>query len=300
MSDTERSRRLLVIFNPTAGGARKRRLDATLGALEAMGCSVTLRPTAAAGEAEALARAATRQDGDVVVAAGGDGTINEVVNGLLSAGRSEAPLPLAILPLGTANVLANELELPRDPAELARTIAQGPLRPVTLGRVGARYFVSMIGVGFDARVVASVDLALKRRIGKAAYVVECLRQLVVFRSPGYRLTIAGTSHQAASAIVTRGRFYGGRFVCAPDASLWAPRFQVCRFTRSGAWNVLRYGVLLVLGRLPSAVDFQIDPADSLTIEGPDGDPVQGDGDLIGHLPVTVELVRDALQLVAQP
>ena len=158
----------------------------------------------------------------------------------------------------------------------------------------------MIGVGFDAQVVASVDLTLKRRIGKAAYVVESLRQLVAYRSPGYRLTIAGTTHRAASAIVTRGRFYGGRFVCAPDASLWAPRFQVCRFTRSGPWNVVRYGALLVLGRLPKVADFEICAAERLTIEGRDGDPVQGDGDVIGHLPITVELVRDALRLVAQP
>ncbi|MEM7224431.1 MAG: diacylglycerol kinase family protein [Pseudomonadota bacterium] len=297
MTEPERPRRLLVIFNPTAGGARKRYLDATLKALEALGCPITLWPTAAPGHAESLARAVTLELADVVVAAGGDGTINEVVNGLLDATRYEPPLPLAVLPLGTANVLAHELGLPRRAGQLARAIATGAIRPVGLGRVDQRYFLSMIGVGFDAQVVASVDLALKRRLGKAAYVIESVRQLISFRSPGYRLTIADTSHRAASAIVTRGRFYGGRFVCAPQASLFSPRFQLCRFTRSGPWNVIRYGALLVLGRLPKAADFKIEGAERLTIEGPEGDPVQGDGDLIGRLPVTVELVPDALNLV---
>ena len=210
-------RRLLVIHNPTAGRARRRRLDATLEALELLGCTTALRPTRRAGDGEVLAREVCPDDGDLVIAAGGDGTINEVVNGLLATRPNGGALPLAILPLGTANVLANELGLDSTPDTLARAIASGPIQPIALGRAGQRYFVSMAGVGFDAHVVASVNLDLKRRIGKAAYVLESLRQLATFPFPGYRLSIDGHKRVVASAIVTRGRYYGGRYLCAPKA-----------------------------------------------------------------------------------
>ncbi len=153
-------RRLLVILNPTAGRSHRGRFRATLERLRALGCDITLRETVAAGEASALARAADPAAFDGVVAAGGDGTVNEVINGLIGT-----PLPLALLPLGTANVLAAEIGLGLAPDTVARAIVEGPQRPIACGRAGDRHFTQMAGVGFDAQVVEHVDLALKRRIG---------------------------------------------------------------------------------------------------------------------------------------
>ena len=291
-----RQRHLLVIFNPTAGWWRGRRLRATLAQLERGGCRITLRRTAGRGDAEAMARAAASEPSfDVVVAAGGDGTINEIINGL--AGATEGRRPLAILPLGTANVLANEIGLPLGPAAVARTIVQGEARPIALGRANGRCFAMMAGVGFDAHVVAGLDGRLKRLLGKGAYVVESLRQLRRFAFPRYRVAIDGTNYEAASIIVARGRFYGGRFVCAPEARLGAPEFQVCLFTRGGRWAVLRYGIALALGFLPRLPDYRIVRGRRVTIDGPSGDPVQGDGDIIAALPVGIELDRAPLRLI---
>lgn len=290
------SRRLLVIFNPTAGSRRRRRLEETLRILREAGCRLELRQTLAAGDAARLARDFDPETFDAVVAAGGDGTINEVINGLVAGRSAAAPPCLAIVPLGTANVLAAEIGLRIDPPSIAAAILAGRTVTLSLGTANGRLFALMVGVGFDAHVVRHVDLALKRRIGKAAYLWETLRQLACFPFPTYRVTVDGAIHEAASIIVAKGRHYAGRFVCAPRASLEDPLLHVCLFTRRGAWNLLRYGAGLLFGWLPHYPDFRIVTGRVVTIEEPAGDPVQGDGDAITELPLKVTLLPAALRL----
>jgi YegS/Rv2252/BmrU family lipid kinase len=291
---------MTVVFNPTAGGRRRRRLQQTLRLLRESGCQVSLHSTAARGDAEAIARTFSEAPPtpDLLVVAGGDGTINEAVNGLLSNGS--AAWPLALVPLGTANVLAAEIGLATSPAVVARTIAQGVPRRAYVGMANGRCFTAMAGVGFDAHVVGNVDLRLKRRLGKGAYVLESVRQLIRFRFPRYRVTVDGQAFEAASVIVAKGHYYAGRYVCAPDARLERPEFHVCLFERGGRWNAIRYAVALALGRLPKLADFRIVRGQAVTIEGPTGDPVQGDGDIIALLPVRIEIAPQPLNLIAPP
>jgi YegS/Rv2252/BmrU family lipid kinase len=290
-------RRLLVVFNPVAGRRHRRRFEATLEALRALGCALELRETEGAGHAGELAAAADPDVFDALVVAGGDGTINEAINGLIPAGARRAALPLAIVPLGTANVLAAEVGLSTRPQSVARTIAGGRVQSIALGRANGRLFTVMAGAGFDAHVVAGVDTALKRRIGKGAYLWQSARQLVRSSWPRYQVEVDGRRFEAASVIVARGRFYAGRFVVAPDARLEAPEFQVCLFGRGGAWNALRYAAALGLGLLPRLRDYRIVPGREVTIEGPADDPLQGDGDVIARLPVSIKILPDALDLI---
>ena len=287
-------RRLAVIFNPVAGRGKSRRLARTFSILRDRGCQLDLHETSARGHAEELGRTINAAEADMIVAAGGDGTINEVINGMVAGGVA---LPLAVLPMGTANVLAAEISLSLEPSRIAETILQGEARPVVLGRANGRLFSVMAGAGFDAHVVANVNRALKKRIGKGAYVWESLRQLVRFPYPGYRVTVDGREYEAVSVIVAKGRHYAGKFVCAPKARLDEPHFQVCLFKRRGAWNVLRYALALGVNRLPKLPDLEIVEGREVSIEGPEGDPVQGDGDLVGHLPITVGLLPGAVRLV---
>ena len=288
---------MTVVFNPTAGARRRLRLEETLKLLRESGCQISVQSTAARGDAEAIARTLcdTPPAPDLLVVAGGDGTINEAVNGLLSNGS--AAWPLALVPLGTANVLAAEIGLATSPAVVARTIAQGSSERAYVGLANGRCFTAMAGVGFDAHVVANVDLKLKRRIGKGAYVLESLRQLFRFRFPRYRVTVDGQVFEAASVIVAKGHYYAGRYVCAPDARLDQPQFHVCLFERGGRWNAVRYAVALALGRLPRLADFRIVRGRLVAIDGPAGDPVQGDGDIIARLPVHIEIAPQALRLI---
>ena len=290
-----KSPRVLVIYNPAAGQWRKRRLQTTLAALKGLGCTITLFATQKAGDAQERAATLTSEECDVVVAAGGDGTINEVANGLANA--QHAVPPLAIIPLGTANVLAQEIGLRGNPRAVARAIAQGGRMTVHLGEANGRYFLMMAGVGFDAHVVANVDLALKRRTGKIAYVVETLVQGLRYGFPRCRVTIDGQSHDAYSVVVCNGKHYGGPFVAAPKASLADPAFEVCLLQKGGYRHVLRYGAALVMGRLSALPDVQILTGKSLRIEGDPGLPVQGDGDIIATLPVEITVAARTLELV---
>ncbi len=283
-------RRLLVIHNPVAGGRRARRLGAVLELLEQRhGAAVTLQATGGRGDAEAMARAVAPDAFDAVVAAGGDGTINEVLNGLVARG-GDAAVPLGIVPLGTANVLAHELNLPLDAEGVARVLAKGRPLPVHPGVANGRAFAMMAGAGLDARVVERVDPQLKRRIGKGAYAVETLARIAAGGGGPYRVAVDGAEPvEVASVIVAKGHFYGGRFVCAPDARLTDPWLQVCLFPRMGRGNALRYLWGVTAGRLPRFPDYRVLPARRVEIDGPVGEPVQGDGDVIARLPVEIAL-----------
>lgn len=292
--------RALVIFNPTAGGRRRRRLEAALAALERRGWDCALAETRARGDAEALTREALREGrAGAVLIAGGDGTINEAVNGALAAGAGEAPgaAPLGIIPLGTANVLAAELGMDGIPDAVAAAAAAGT-RAIWPGLANGRAFAMMAGAGFDAHVVAGVNPRWKRKLGKLAYVAEMLRQAVRFRFPVYRVRVDGHWHEAGSVVVAKGHYYGGRFVLAPDARLDRPEFRVCLFKRRGRLALVLYALALPLGLLPRLKSVNLLPAREVVIEGPEGDPVQGDGDVIAHLPVTIAVALHPLPLVA--
>lgn len=292
-------RRFLVIHNPVAGARRARRLRAVLEALgQRYGAEVTVRPTTGRGDAEAMARAVTPGAFDAVVAAGGDGTINEVVNGLGAHGTLP-PVPLGVVPLGTANVLAQELGLPLDAEGMASVLAEGAALPVHLGVANGRCFAMMAGTGLDAQVVERVDTRLKRLIGKGAYVTETLAQLAAYRDARYRVTVDGMTVEAASVIVAKGHFYAGRFVCAPEARLAEPRLHVCLFPGAGRWNAVRYIWGVTAGRLPRFHDYRIIPAERVSIEGPAGDAVQGDGDVIARLPVDIALAPWTLPMLVR-
>jgi YegS/Rv2252/BmrU family lipid kinase len=267
-----------------------------LATLAQHGCAVAVRETTQRGDAEAFARAARDEAFDRVVVAGGDGTINEAINGLAGSDR-----PLAIVPLGTANVVAAELGLGTRPAEIAQAILEGEPRRVALGRLatreGTRRFGLTVGIGFDAHVVANVDPGLKRLTGKCAYLVASARQLVRDAGRLYDVVVDGRAYRAASAIVAKGHYYGGRFVVCPEARLDDPRLHVCLFRRAGRGPALRYAAALLVGRLHRQPDVTVVPAQRIEIAGPAGEPLQVDGDCDGTLPAVIDVDPAGLVLV---
>jgi len=289
--------RLAVIYNPTAGGARLRRYRAVLDRLADAGCPLLELPTHRRGDAERFAAELTHRDCDRVVVAGGDGTINEVANGLVSNPTDGRSLPLALLPIGTANVIAREIGLPVRPADIARCIAGGRPRPIALGRANGRCFVIMVGAGFDAHVVARVTGRLKHLLGKGAYAWQTLVHFRRFAFPTYRVEIGGRNFEVASVIVANGHFYGGPFVVCPNALLEIPSLEVCLFRSKGPFHALRYATAMVLGFLPRLPDIEIVTTTRLRVFGPRQDPLQGDGDIIAALPCEIEVLPDALDLI---
>ncbi len=289
--------RVLIVFNPTAGAGRRRRLSRALSTLLARGLRPELAETRGPGDAETLARDAARRGVAVVVAAGGDGTVAEVASGL--AGSEAA---LGVLPLGTANVLAWELGVPPMPERAAAVVADGRsrlLRPgfARFGDGHERLFVQMLGTGFDAAVVANLDLALKRRIGRAAYVLQSLREMPRYGFTPITAELDGMPVEAASVIVTKGRLYAGRYRIAPAARPEEPGFQVVMFRRPGALQAALAGVALPLGLIPRLPGVEIVAAGRIRLSSAGAVPVQADGDPAGMLPVEVADAAGPLRIL---
>jgi diacylglycerol kinase (ATP) len=289
--------RLLVIHNPTAGRSQRRHLAAVLGELEKQGTQFRLQETASAGDAERAARDCG-SDIDVVVVAGGDGTINEAINGLMA--REQLPLPaLGIIPIGTTNVLSRDLRVPRRADALAHLLAHRQTREIHVGCANGRYFSLMCGVGMDAHIVNRTSLRLKKKIGKLAYVVQGLRELVAGVPRRYRVEIDGFEVvEASSVIVAKSRFYGGEFQLAPHAAIGRPELQVCLFLRGGRLSTLLYIIGMGTGHLNRMPGYRVVAASRVLITGHDGDPVQLDGDSRGCVPLEIGLGERPLRVVA--
>ena len=279
-----RPRNVVIVFNATAGRSQRKRLDLIIHKLSEYGCRVEVQDTQFPGHAEEITRQINDNEVDVVAAAGGDGTVKEVVNGL----RSKS-MALAVIPLGTANVLACEVGVSRKSERIAETIALGTLRKIYVGNANGRRFVMMASIGFDAEVVDGVRLPLKRAIGPLAYVWEMVHLAFVYGFKEYKIQIDAKTHHAVSAIVCNGRYYGGPFVAAPSASLEDECFQVILFENSGWYNVLRYGLALITARLPRLPDVQIVPGKHIRISGRKKAPVQADGDILTRLPAAIQI-----------
>ena len=270
---------MLVIFNPTAGSRRRRKLARALAVL---GPRAVLAETAGPGDARRLAGLAGARGEDCVVAAGGDGTIAEVAAGLLGSGTT-----LGILPFGTANVLALELGLPPGPEAAARVIAAGREAVIHPGLAGDRLFVQMLGAGLDAAVVHHLPPGLKRRIGKGAYVWQMLRELAAGRSDRLRFSVdGGAFEEAVSLIVTKGRLYAGHHLVAPAASPLAPGFTLVIQLRGGRGRALLAGAALPLNLLHRLPFIALRRCTTVALEG-NGVLTQCDGDAGPALPLTV-------------
>ena len=287
---------MLIIYNPAAGQRRRQRLNRALAWLDRHGCTHAVAETTHPGHAAALARTAAAAGATLVVAAGGDGTIAEVAAGLDGSGAA-----MGVLPLGTANVFAWELGIPIRPEAAAALLATGRTACVHPGvaRFGdgsVRLFVQMLGAGFDAAVVEALDLGLKRRFGRGAYVWGAMRQLRRYGFPPLRVVFADGAVAARSVIVTKGRFYAGRHLLAPAAAMARPGFQVALFPGAGPLATAAYGAALPLNLLPHMPGVVLRRADWVRIEG-DGVAVQADGDPAGRLPVEVATAAAPLRVV---
>ncbi|MDQ2659107.1 MAG: YegS/Rv2252/BmrU family lipid kinase, partial [Verrucomicrobiota bacterium] len=223
----------VVILNPAARGERAHRLRAQV---EKLTQGAALRATSTWGEAESLARAASQEGFENIIAAGGDGTVNEVVNGIAGTG-----LALGLLPLGTMNVFATELGLPGNDLERCwQIIREGKPRLVDLPSANGKHFVQLGGVGFDAQVVQETSHALKKSFGPLSYIMSAAQ--IAARTPP-RLHIESEdaiTKEGSFVLVGNGRLYGGRFPFFKQAVLDDGLLDVLVFKRLNYIEIIRY------------------------------------------------------------
>lgn len=286
------SKRALVIYNPAARKAPKiHRVRAGIEALRDWDCALlrTERP----GHATELARDAVRDSVDAAVACGGDGTVNEVVNGL--AGSETA---LAVVRGGTANVWAKETRLPKRPERALRLLDEGEVRPVDLGNAGERYFLLMAGIGFDAAIVRDLHGPWKRRLGAAAYVLFGLRHTLRHRAVTGELMMNGERQRESLywLVLGNSRNYGGLVNITDRARADDGLLDLALLRRGG---LLRLGWLLpwlLLGRHHRRAEVLYRQVESLELRTPEL-PVQVDGEYLGETPMHFEVARGALRVI---
>jgi diacylglycerol kinase (ATP) len=294
-----------VIYNPVAGrlhGKGRQRLERVARALAGAGYAISLKPTTGPATAGEIARKAIEQGADLILAAGGDGTINEVLDGMVSSS-----VPLGILPAGTANVLATELGLPCNLERAAELIPQCIARRIAIGRLDCaseprRHFVAMAGVGFDAHIVYNLSARLKNRLGKGAYWISGFSQ-AVRRFPEFEVEIDGRTREICSfALVSRVRNYGGDFEIARRASLLEEKFEVVLFRGRYSLPYLKYVLGMITGRLAGMRGVSFHMASHVRVFHPADQRIhiQVDGEYAGRLPASITLVPQALTLLIPP
>ena len=279
-----------IILNPAAGSEQAERWRERIESI-AHGCA--LFTTSHSGEAEALARHVAEKGVEKIVAAGGDGTINEVVNGL--AGTNAA---LGLFPLGTVNVFAMELGLPTNNLEFCWEVIQGDnMRFVDLPSANGKYFVQLAGVGLDAQVVKETSLAFKRSLGPLSYLISAA-QIAAREPPKLFIESKNASVDEASfVLVGNGRHYGGPFPFFKHAVLDDGLFDVVAFKRLGYLEIIKYLQDVVFSsdiRVPEVEYFQ---TPHLRITSDQDVPVELDGELVGICPVDFQIREKALRVL---
>ncbi len=263
-----------------------------IDALRPQGIAVMPRTTAGPADATRLTAEALAAGVDLVIVHGGDGTVNEAVQALVGT-----PTPLAVWPGGTSNVLARELELPGTLDLMARVIATGAIRRVSVGRAGERYFLLMAGVGLDADTLRAVHPGLKRLTGEGAYWMAGLRQLTDWNPVPFVVETESGRHRATFAVVANAASYGGGLRFAPEASMDDDLLDLCLFDSTERHRFARYLAAAFNGThlgLPGVTYLK---ARRAVAHGPDNRLVHVDGELLGRLPVSFDCVPDALSLV---
>jgi YegS/Rv2252/BmrU family lipid kinase len=311
-------RRAALIYNPASGQQSARRASYIKGALEVLrkaGVEADALETHAPGSAKTLAQAAVRQGYDAILVCGGDGTVHEALQSIVGT-----EVALGVVPLGTANALAQNLGLGRSPVKAVRALLNASPVEVPVGRIffqstnGAqswRYFTVAAGVGADALLMSSMDPAMKRKYGYALYVIEAFRIWATNPFPLFdaSFSINGNGHprveQVSQLLAVRIRSFGGVLgTLAPGATLHKSTLSLMAFKTRSRIEYLRFLLATVVGRQKFDDAIELLDADAVECRPTNGSLsnvlVEADGEVLGSLPARLEVARETVHLLVPP
>jgi len=311
-------RRVALIYNPASGQHSARRassIESIKAILHKEGIEADSLETHAPGSAKALAIAAVRQGHDTVLACGGDGTVHEVLQGMVGT-----DVALGVIPLGTANALAQNLGLGRNPIKAVHALLKATPQQIPVGRISFqepngteawRYFTVAAGIGADALLMSSMDPELKRRYGYALYIVEAVKIWATNPFPLFdaRFSMNGNGsarvEQVSQLLAVRIRSFGGALgVLAPGATLHKNSLSVVAFKTRSRIHYLSFLLATVIGRQKFSSSVELLDADSVDCRPLNGSKssvfVEADGEVLGALPARLELAREKLTVLVPP
>jgi len=292
--DDRRTIRLIV--NPRAGDKTyTRAIEGVVSAAADLGWHLRVVETEAPGDATRLAREAVAAGDPIVLAGGGDGTLNEIVQAV--AGTETA---VGAVPLGTVNVWVRELGLSLDPAEATRPLFRGQVRRIDLGRVNDRYFLLMAGLGFDAVAVHAVEgTQTKRRFGPLAFLARGALEALTTRGQRLRLRADGRTFETNAALVTVGntRLWAGAVRITHRASAADGLLDICVFPGRSLLTKLRHLFLVVIGRHDDDPEVTYLQVRELLVAARPSIPIQVDGEPFGTTPARIEVVPGAVRML---
>jgi diacylglycerol kinase (ATP) len=280
----------VIILNPAARGARAQRLRAQV---EKLARGSILCATSGVGQAEALARNAAEEGYEKIVAAGGDGTVNEIVNGI--AGHN---VSLGVLPLGTMNVFATELGLPlNDLAACWKIIQRDRTHRVDLPRANGKHFVQLAGVGLDAQAVKETSNTFKRSFGPLSYLISAV-QIASRTPPVLRIESQdAVTTEGSFVLVGNGRLYGGRFPFFKQAVMDDGLLDAIVFKRLNYLDIIRYLQDVVFTPQISSPEVEYFQTKQLRVTSEESVPVEIDGELVGNCPVEFKIRAGGLRVL---
>jgi diacylglycerol kinase (ATP) len=282
----------IIILNPTAGSPEHVR--SWQERIESLAGDCPVRVTSRTGEAEGLARHAVEEGFTRIVAAGGDGTVNQVANGLVGSNAT-----LGVLPMGSVNVFAMELGLPLFNLQRCWNIIEDTnVRLVDLPSANGKYFVQLAGVGLDAQVVKETSLAFKRSFGPLSYLISAA-QIAARQPPKLFIESQNTSVEEGSfVLVGNGRLYGGPFPFFKHASIDDGLLDVVVFKRLGYLEIVKYLQDVVFSSDINVPEIEYFQTRQVRITSEQDVPVELDGELAGNCPVDFRIRDRALRVLA--
>jgi diacylglycerol kinase family enzyme len=319
-------KKITLIGNPIAGGGAMEKIRRAEGILQNKGFEVSLKITARKGDAETFARETASCPDTMVVVAGGDGTYNEVANGLVYSDT-----PMAILPLGTTSVLARELGIPLRTEDALAIALNGKIETVNIGKAeffgvpgaatgpAVRHFLLMAGFGYDGDAVYGVNVKLKRISGQAAYIVSGLGVIAAYKPEIISVTASIGARSDAEdglfrlhpdhvilnngllesnsyiAVISKAAAYGGDFSLTPDANLKSPFLHVFLHHKKKKIDLIKLLVAIITRKPMLLRDISYFRTSSISVSG--DCRMQIDGDYIGRYSAKIDVVRDALKLI---
>jgi diacylglycerol kinase (ATP) len=284
-------RKLCIIFNPSARGGKATSL---CGELKELAGKAPIFAADAADSIQELAAAVIKQGYDHIIAAGGDGTVNGVINGI-----GTADVLLSVLPLGTMNVFAYELGIRSSQLKKCwEMIQRGRPRAVDLVSANQNYFVQLAGVGLDAMTVQATDLQMRKTIGPVSYLLSAAK-LIGRPAPTLRLQFEDHSESAGCfVLIGNGRFYGGPFSLFQDARNDDGLLDVLIFKHQSYLDICRYLQGVLIGNHTGLPDIEYRQVTSVQVLSADPVPLELDGDVAGSTPVQFQIAPKKLQVVA--